>query len=89
MPNDVILFPSSLPSAEKDLNLHSQTLAVAPADAAVWSVAHFSCHWPGSVGACCGLIQHEPNLGGRAGSGQGKDESTMRCCSPERSWGGL
>lgn len=42
MLNDVILFPSRLPSAEKDLNLHSQTLAMAPADAAAWSVDPFT-----------------------------------------------
>lgn len=80
MLNDVILFPSRLPSAEKDLNLHSQTLAPAPADAAMWSMAHFAY-------ICWGLTQHEPNLGGRAGSGKGKDEPTLRCCSPGRSWG--
>lgn len=80
MLNDVILFPSGLPSAEKDLNLHSQTLAPAPADAATWSMAHFAY-------ICWGLIQNNPNLGGRTGSGKGKDEPTLRCYSPGRTWG--
>lgn len=35
MPNDVILLHSQLPSTGKDLNLHSQTQAAAPADAAM------------------------------------------------------
>lgn len=42
MRSDVILFPSRLSSAEKDSNLHSQTLAAVPADGATWSTAHFA-----------------------------------------------
>lgn len=75
MPNYVFLFLSRLPSPEKDLNLHSQTLAASSADAATWFVAHF-------IHTCWSLIQHEPNLGRRTGSGKGKDKPTLRCCSP-------
>lgn len=75
MPNYVFLFLSRLPSPEKDLNLHSQTLAASSADAATWFVAHV-------IRTCWSLIQHEPNLGRRTGSGKGKDKPTLRCCSP-------
>lgn len=80
MRNDVILFPSRLPSAEKDSDFHSQTLAAAPADGATWSMPMV----PMSAGVSSSTVQ---TLEEEEGPGGGEDKPKRRCYSSGRTWG--